>query len=312
VGRPDCRKGAPREGAHYTRREHVVRGFVPRLESPEHAVSRHESSGIVYLTFENLTAVPGLVHAVSTRTGGVSLAPLDSLNMGFHAEDDLARVLENRRRLVSALGFALRDVVTTHQLHGTNVRVVGRTDAGQGAFRPCEESWASDALVTRDSGLLLMAFSADCPLVMLADAESQVVGLAHAGWRSAFGGILAGTLGAMKQLGARPERVAAAISPAIGPCCYEVGGELKEAAPLDRETSTRLFREHGDKFLFDLPAFAREMLKRSGVREERIESTDLCTRCHQEMFFSARGSPRTGRYAAVIGWLASQTQDGAA
>jgi hypothetical protein len=265
-------------------------------------MDRHESSDIVYLTFENMERVPGLVHGVSTRSGGVSRSPLDSLNLGFHAHDDVSRVLENRRRFVSTLAFALRDVVTTCQLHGTCVRVVGRKDAGRGALREPEQSWACDAIVTHERGVLLMAFSADCPLVVLADADAHVAGLAHAGWRSAFGGVIAGTIDAMKRLGAEPGRVVAGISPAIGPCCYEVGGELKAAAPIDRETSRRLFREHGDRFLFDLPAFSREMLKRSGVREERIESADLCTRCHQEMFFSSRGSPRTGRHAAVIGW----------
>jgi hypothetical protein len=267
---------------------------------------------MVYLTFGGLSGVPGLVHGVSTRAGGTSAAPFDSMNMGFHVGDDASRVVENRRRFVTALGWAPGEVVTTRQVHGTRVRVAGRGDAGRGALVEPEESWGCDALVTRERGILLMAFAADCPLVMLADAESGVAGLAHVGWRSGFGGILAGTLEAMKSLGARAERVAAAISPAIGPCCYEVGVELKYAAPVDEATSRRVFREHGEKLLLDLGGFSREMLKASGVREERIESADLCTRCHPEMFFSARRSPRTGRQAAVIGWREMTEDNGKA
>ena len=265
-------------------------------------MKRHQSGETVYLTFGSLAGVPGLAHGVSTRTGGVSRPPFDSMNMGFHEDEEASRVVENRRRFVTALGWDLADVVTTRQVHGTRVRVVGRADAGRGTLEEPEESWTCDALVTRERGVLLMALSADCPLVMLGDAEAGVAGLAHAGWRSAFGGILAGTLEAMESLGARPERVTAAISPAIGRCCYEVGGELRAAAPVDEATSRRLFREHGEKWLLDLVGFSREMLQASGVAEEKIESADLCTRCHPEMFFSARRNARTGRQAAVIGW----------
>lgn len=275
-------------------------------------MDRHESGDVVYLTFGSLAGVAGLVHGVSTRRGGVSCAPFDSMNMGFHVDDEASHVAENRRRFATALGWPVGEVVTTRQVHGTRVRVVGRADAGRGALEEPGESRACDALVTRERGILLMAFSADCPLVMLADAEAGVAGLAHAGWRSGFGGILGGTMEAMKSQGARAERVRAAISPAIGPCCYEVGGELKIAAPIDETTSGRLFREHGDKWLLDLVGFSREMLRASGVREEAIESADTCTRCHPEMFFSARRSARTGRQAAVIGWREMTEDNGKA
>ena len=267
-------------------------------------MNRRQRGEIVYLTFGCLEEMPGLVHAVSTRQGGVSVAPFDSLNLGLHVGDEARAVLENRRRFTSAVGFALEDVVTTRQVHGREVRVVTSADRGCGASEEPERSWSCDALVTRDGGIFLTGFSADCPLVMLADVEAGILGLAHAGWRSAFAGILQRTVSAMTRLGADVSRVVAGISPAIGPCCYEVSPRLRDAAPADVDNPGRFFREHAGRFLFDLPRFCREVLRDCGIGGESIESAELCTRCGSETMFSYRASGgRTGRHAGVIGWV---------
>ena len=269
----------------------------------ESLVNRHVSGDIVYLTLDRLDAVPGLVHAVSTRTGGVSREPYDSLNLGFHVGDDARAVLENRGRFAAAVAFPLEAIVSTRQVHRTDVRVVGRSERGRGAQGLPDESWACDALVTSERGVFLMGFSADCPLILLVDTATSVLGLVHAGWRPAFADIVAKTVSAMRKLGAEPERMLAGISPAIGPCCYEVGRDFRDAFPGGVDRRDRLFRPHGAKFLFDLPLFCRELLRRCGLCGEYIESAGICTRCNQELFFSHRGSGgRTGRYAVVIGW----------
>jgi len=264
-------------------------------------LNTHSSGEVVFHTFEVLARVPGLSHAVSTRRGGVSRAPYDSLNLGLHVGDEPAAVRENRRRFASAVGFATAQVATTRQVHGVEVRTVGRAGALAGSAAP--DPAGCDGLVTHERGVFLMGFSADCPLVMCADAGAGVLGLAHTGWRGAFAGIIGKTLAAMAQLGASPESMVAAISPAIGPCCYEVGGELKDALPEQFKTCERFFLPHGGKFLLDLPGVCRERLAAGGVREENIESANTCSRCHEDAFFSYRSSGgRTGRYAAVIGW----------
>jgi len=269
----------------------------------ELGMNRRQRGDIVYLTFGCLEKVAGLFHAVSTRRGGVSLSPFDSLNLGFHVGDDFGAVLENRRRFAGAAGFELGNVVTTRQVHGADVRVVGRADCGRGAVQEPDELWACDALVTRDRGVYLMAFSADCPLAMLVDARAGVLGLAHAGWRSAFAGVLSRTMSAMADLGAQVSRVVAGISPAIGPCCYEVGGDLRDKVPPDVRAPDRFFHPHKGKFLFDLPLFCREAVRNEGVSDDSIESAGLCTSCTGELMFSSRASGgRTGRYAAVVGW----------
>lgn len=272
------------------------------MRSVEAALNRHVCGDIVFFTFEALDAVPGLVHAMSTRSGGVSRAPYDSLNLGFHVGDDARAALENRERFASAVGFPLEDVVSTHQVHGAEVRVVGRAERGRGALRSAGESRASDALVTSERGVFLMGFSADCPLVMLAEPEAGVAGLAHAGWKSAFAGIIRKTVAAMSGLGAEPTRMIAGVSPAIGPCCYEVGSELKDAFPADIDEPGRFFQPRGEKFMFDLPLFCREMLKACGLTDDNVHSARMCSRCHGDVLFSYRGSGgRTGRHAAVVG-----------
>jgi copper oxidase (laccase) domain-containing protein len=151
-------------------------------------VTSHERAGLAFFTFNFLDRVDGLLSAVSSRCGGVSAKPFDSLNLGFRVADDPALVLENRRRFAGAVGFPLESVVATRQVHGAAVRVVGAKDRGLGATSPPGEAWACDGLVTRDRDVFLTGFSADCPLVLLADAESGVIGLAHCGWRSTVAG----------------------------------------------------------------------------------------------------------------------------
>jgi hypothetical protein len=274
---------------------------------------------IEILTFDALARVPGLVHAASARAGGVSAPPFDSLNLGFRVGDREADVVENRRRFAAAAGFRLEDVVTTRQVHGVVVRTVGAGGRGTGALKPPGEAWDCDALVTREPGVTLMAFAADCPLALLVDPEARVAGLAHAGWRSTFGGILARTVEAMTRLGAEPGRIVAGVSPAAQACCYEVGGELRDALAKTLSDADRFFRplprqnsgQGGDKFMLDLPGVVREMLIREGIRTENIEDSRACTICSPRgsargkpsQFFSHRASGgKTGRLAAVIGW----------
>lgn len=265
-------------------------------------MNRHYADDIAWLTFPSLEAVPGLLHVVSTRIGGVSAPPFDALNLAFHVGDEPTHVLENRRRFAAALGFSLDDVVATRQVHETTVRVVTRAECGTGASSRAHETWACDALVTQEAGVFLMGFSADCPLVMLVDAQARVLGLAHAGWRPAFAGILAKTISAMTKLGAEPARMLAAVAPAIGPCCYEVGAELKDALPRDCGEYEAFFRPTGLKFMLDLPGLCQEMLINEGLQEETIDTSRTCSRCCERDLFSYRRDGRTGRYAAVIGW----------
>ncbi|MFL5832884.1 MAG: polyphenol oxidase family protein [Solirubrobacterales bacterium] len=228
-----------------------------------------ERDGIRWLEAE----LDGGRAAFSTRLGGVSEPPFDSLNLGLLTEDDETAVGENRRRLASALGFTPEQVVFARQVHGTDL-------IQHPGDRP-----EADGHVVRSPGLAPLVFVADCLPVALAGPDG--VAMVHAGWRGLAGGILAA---GAEAVGA----TSAAVGPGIGPCCYEVGEEVLGA-----------FSDLGEGIaegrMLDLPEAARRLLARAGV--ERVESAGLCTSCEEELFFShRRDRGRTGRQAGIA-WI---------
>jgi polyphenol oxidase len=230
-----------------------------------------ESNGIRWLQAQ----LDGAGAAFSTRLGGVSDAPFDSLNLGLLTEDEAEAVTENRRRLAAALGFEAGQVAFARQVHGT------RLIEHPGEEGPIE----GDGHVVREPGLAALVFAADCLPVAVAGPRGMA--MLHAGWRGLAGGILA----------AGSEAVAAtsaAIGPGIGPCCYEVGEEVLTS-----------FSDLGTGIaegpMLDLPEVARRLLARAGI--ERVESAEICTSCEAGLFFShRRDQGRTGRQGGV-GWI---------
>ncbi len=214
--------------------------------------------------------------AFSSRAGGVSPPPFDSLNLGVLTDDDQSAVEENRRRLAAALGFAPEQLVFARQVHGT--RLLERAE------RPGELPEADGHLV-REPGTAPLVFVADCLPVALHGPRG--LAMVHAGWRGLAGGIIG-------EAAAAVEARSAAIGPGIGPCCYEVGEEVLAAFAALGEGVARGRR-------LDLAAVARRQLAGAGV--ERVESAGLCTSCERALFFShRRDRGRTGRQVGIA-WL---------
>jgi polyphenol oxidase len=225
------------------------------------------------------------VAAFTTRLGGVSEPPFDSLNLGLLTEDRGNRVRENRSRLTASLDRDEHGIVFGHQIHGATVRI--HVDA------PAASPWlgedsppAGDGHATASTSLTPLVQVADCLPVAIAGPGG--VAMLHCGWRGLAGGIIAA---GAEAVGAE----AATIGPGIGPCCYEVGDEVRSQ-----------FRRLGDGIasgrMLDLPEVARRSLERAGVA--RIESSELCTSCEDELFFShRRDGGRTGRQAGLV-WIA--------
>lgn len=238
-------------------------------------------------------------HCFTTRFGGVSEGYLSSLNLGIHRGDDPENVRKNYEILGDALGFEIKDLVFTRQTHTDIVRVVDRTNAGEGLFQEVEPE--CDALVTDTPGLVLAAFTADCTPILLHDPVTGAVGAVHAGWRGTVADIAGNAVRAMcDNFGTRAEDICAAIGPNIGVCCFETHCDVPDAVrAVLGEKAEAFIVPAGEKFRVDLKGVNAELLRRAGVRN--IEISCDCTACQPDRFWSHRrvGNDR-GSLAAVI------------
>lgn len=257
-------------------------------------------SMLKWITSPLLSQVHTIRHGLSTRHGGTSAGPFSSLNLGLHVGDDPDAVLENRRRVCTALGFDLPDWVSGEQVHGASVAVVERADRGRGAFSWPESLPGVDGLVTDQRGTLLAAFFADCVPLMLVDPKGPRVALGHAGWRGTLANIAAKLVHALKEaFGTNPADLLAWIGPSIGPCCFHVSPEL--AARFARD-GYAAFVTSGSEYVVDLQGINRRQLENAGVPSDHIDVSTLCTSCRTDQFFSYRAAGgQTGRMAALLG-----------
>jgi purine-nucleoside/S-methyl-5'-thioadenosine phosphorylase / adenosine deaminase len=236
--------------------------------------------------------LPGARAAFSTRLGGVSKAPYDSLNLGILTEDDLDSVVENRLRLATALGLAPERVAIGHQVHGVELSTHAAAQAespfsAPGAPIPEVDGHVLPATPDRADGAApaALVFVADCLPIALAGPDGAA--MLHCGWRGLAGGIVAR---GVEAVGATD----AAIGPGIGVCCYEVGPEVLDVfAGLGPGVASGR--------MLDLAEVATRLLGRAGVAEVEVAGT--CTSCEDELFFShRRDHGRTGRQAGVV-WV---------
>jgi polyphenol oxidase len=241
-------------------------------------------------------ALRGMAHGFLGRRGGVSTAPIAGLNAGLGSGDDPTRVVENRKLAAEAVlpGAAL---VGVYQVHGSNCVTV--TEPWGNDHRP-----EADALVTNRTNVLLSVVTADCAPVLLADRNAGVVGAAHAGWRGAAAGITDSTIAAMLRLGARIERIAAAVGPCIGQKNYEVDDAFAERLLRHDSANERFFAVGpSGKPHFDLEAYVVARLAAAGVGT--IEAVGLDTYADEARFYSFRrathrGEPAYGRQISMI------------
>ena len=225
---------------------------------------------------------------VTTRAGGVSGGPYESLNLGVSTGDDPAAVAENRARLRAALPG---EPVWLKQVHGATV-----ADADL-----CPALVPADASVATQAGVVCAIQVADCIPVLFADTRGCAVAAAHAGWRGLAAGVLENTVDALRARGVPPEDVLAYIGPGIGPSAFEVGADVYEAYTRnDADAAAAFARKGADKWLADLHALARRALAKAGV--VRIHGEPACTYSDRARFFSYRRDRITGRMAALI-WL---------
>ena len=223
----------------------------------------------------------------TTRIGGVSLPPFDSLNLGCHVNDDLNAVSENRRRLVS-LAQLPQQPLWLEQVHGTNV-----LHLDNGTIK----SKQADAVYTNRVGQVCAIMTADCLPVLFCNKNGTEVAAAHAGWRGLCHGVLENTVA---QFSCPPDEIMAWLGPAIGAKKFEVGAEVREAFLNQSSELSLAFTSHGDKYLADIYLLARKKLQAVGVLS--IYGGSFCTVTEENRFFSYRREGKTGRMASLI-WV---------
>ena len=244
-----------------------------------------------------------VIHAVSTRFGGVGKTPYDSMNLALHVGDDEVDVVKNRRRFLGWLGLDFERLTTPEQVHGDKILRVGEAEAGRGRRSYGDAIPATDALMTDVPGVPLMLCFADCTPILLFDPVHRAAAIAHGGWKGTVRSIAAKTVHAMAEtFGTRPKDCLAGIGPAIGPCCYEVGDEVaKEFRKAFPRFAEEILSVHDGKIRLDLWKANRLQLAEAGLLPEHIDTAGVCTACHARTFFSYRAEgPTTGRIAAVM------------
>jgi YfiH family protein len=272
--------------------------------------------GIQILQVPALAKLPWLVHGFSTRPGGVSLLNGEKvLNLGFTEWDSKESVLENRRRFQSALGASDLKLISLKQVHSDVIHLFDAAPA-----EPCR----GDASVTNRSGLLLAVQTADCVPILLVDPKKRAVAAVHSGWRGTLQRIVVKAIGQMQmQFKSKPADLLAAIGPAIGGCCYEVGTEVATQFHSQFAEAPEWFDEFrtGDEpnpvqwlnmmppghqpppknVLLDLRKANRAQLLSAGLRAPNIFVSDLCTACRRDLLFSYRKEgAQSGRLMSAI------------
>ncbi len=262
----------------------------------------HPLPGLTVLEHGASGLPPGCHLAMCNRRGGVSPRPYDSLNVSFAVGDDPARVISNRERLASALGFRLVDLTFAAQAHGLRLQAVGPAERGRGCCSTEDAFPETDALLTEEPDTPLGILTADCYAVAV--MGERAVAVAHAGWRGTLGNLAGHCVQELGKRGNVPEELTAYLGPGIRKCCYTVD-EGRAAAFVERYNERcGVVSKCNEEVRLDLELANKMNLLEAGLRMENIFSQGDCVACNPE-YFSFRRDGITGRQAMLI-WMSEK------
>lgn len=257
-------------------------------------------NGIEILRFENLSVYSQITQFISTRKGGVSKPPFDTLNISFK-EEDYSAVLENHKRLVYAVHVPIDKFVFCRQVHSGNVVVVTGQQRGAGVYTRETALVDTDAMITNEAELCLSVLAADCVPVLLYDPVKNVIGAVHSGWKGTVAKILTNTIERMKEeFGTNPEDLKVGIGPSIGPESYEVDTPVIEAFAASFPGNEFIQTKDETHGMLNLWEANKSLLLEAGVQDHNIEIAGIDTYTNTDRFFSERKDGSTGRFVAGI------------
>ena len=258
-----------------------------------------KNGDVVYLTFPKLLKTGIVRHIFSTKKGGVSPAPYGEMNMGFYTGDSRENVMKNYEILCNCVGIDTSHLVLSRQTHTNNVKVVNKSHCGTGYTK--ESFQDIDGLITNQSGVALVTQYADCTPLIFCDPVKKVIATSHSGWRGTVQEIGKVTIEKMKQeFNCNPADIIACIGPCIHSCCYEVDtpvyNEFKKLSYLNLDKIFKI-KDNG-KFMLDMVEANKQILLKSGIKEDNIDIADICTQCNCNTLHSHRA---TGGKRGTIG-----------
>ncbi|MDL1963373.1 MAG: peptidoglycan editing factor PgeF [Deltaproteobacteria bacterium] len=248
----------------------------------------NDKNGILFFQFPNLAGFSEIQHGIFTRKCGYSKEPYNGLNVSFEVEDNPELVKQNRDILCNCIKG--KEFVYAKQKHDTQIIILTKNNKVRS-----NASFVGDAMITDILGKYLVIQVADCQSLLLYDPARHVVANVHSGWRGSIKNITGKTIKEMeKKFGCRSENIIAGIGPSLGPCCAEFVNYKKEI-PFS------LWKYRDNDNLFDFWALSLDQLLDAGLLIKNIHSSNICTKCNTDLFFSFRGEGTTGRFATVIG-----------
>lgn len=259
-----------------------------------------------YFTIPDWTnAYPDLTVGFTTKKGGVSKYPFESLNLGFHVGDREETVKKNRERLTTLLEFPLLNWVGSEQTHQVHIKKVRKNEKGKGASNYNNSLKNTDGLYTNEEGILLTLCFADCVPIFFFAPRKRMIGIVHAGWKGTVGEICSNMIEAWEYEGISNKEIHVVIGPSICEKCYVVDDYvINYVKNIIDDNDRKIYNEiSAGQFNLNLRMLNRVILEKAGIPSSHIQETKLCSCCNEEDFFShRRDKGKTGRMLSFIGW----------
>ncbi|MBF7097682.1 peptidoglycan editing factor PgeF [Alkalibacter mobilis] len=255
-----------------------------------------------FFTFDSFEQSGLVKHCFTSRIGGTSKPPFDSMDLNIREKSYRNDIKSNFEILARALDTKLKNFTSSDQIHKDIIWNVKEKDKGKGILFPSDIEEV-DGLITNQKYIALITYYADCVPLFILDPVKKAIGLSHAGWRGTVKGIGIKTLDKMKdEFDTDPADCLIGIGPSIGECCFEVGLDVVDEIRNKFDNWEKYCKiKSEDKYHVDLWNLNKDQFMGSGVKEENITISEMCTKCLGEKFYSYRrdGHP-TGRMAAVM------------